>query len=749
MKKLVDQRPRYLIGQGEKLTITTNATSGLPGDKKMPYDAATAAARLQPRLVRAVAEVGTLPASACPADKAITLVTMHHEFLAKSYFPAKLFAAHSLEAVGSRSRRLTPVAWGTTPKAAKVPSPELPETIELYVSGRRANLDGWMRSLGQSVPEELVRIEDIRPLSALDQTRIKSAKPAGRQLLEVALHSEGFSTEAILAHFAKHVRPLDGKVETGFALETPGLVFVPLEIDAEALAAVGQFSFLRTVRPITRLRVFPESVPTRSVGQRYTLKSPAPLNPAMRVAVIDGGLPDNHGLPGVQHFDAIGLGPPAPRYLDHGLGVTGAFLWGPIDPAGPLPAPYCSVDHYRVLDQDDVGRAADKNAFAVLRRIREVVETGSYDIINLSLGPDAPVDDGEVNVWTSTLDDLAADGLRLIVVAAGNNGEDPHPVCRVQAPADGVNCLGVGSSDRRTKDWKRALYSAKGPGRRPGVKKPDLLAFGGSHEDALHVLRLRSGGHVLVEEMGTSYSAGLISRTATGMRAAFGTPLQPLTLKCLMVHTADPGIHPETEVGWGHVRPEAQIISCEPGTARVVYQGVLQPRKFLRAKLPIPPDLEGDVAITATVCYATKVSAADPINYTNSGVAIRFRPDASKFREDENGKPSKTAATAKFFQEDGYATETESRTLERKWETVLHATQTKRASGLHEPFFDLHFIPRLGSADHPSPEAIRYAMVITVQSKRHPDLYDRVLKAFPKLQALTPVMIPAGPLPSS
>jgi subtilisin family serine protease len=747
MKGPIDRQPRYLIGQGEKLTVTTDAVFGPPGDKVLPYKPDVAAARLRPRLAATVAAVDALPVSACPGNKAVALVTMHHEFLAKSFFPAKLFAEFSLEAIGSRARQILPEAWGKRPK--KMSADTVPETIELYVAGRRENLSGWARSLGQSHAEELVRIEDIRPLSALDQTRVRAVTRTGSQLLEVALHSEGFSMESILAYFSRHVAPLGGKVDVGFALETPGLIFVPLEIAAEALAEVARFSFLRTIRPITQLRTFPEAVPTRSAGQRYRLVSPGPLNPAMRIAVIDGGLPSNHGLPGVQHFDALNLGPAAPRYLDHGLGVTGACLWGPIDPGGTLPAPYCSIDHYRVLDQNDVGGAADRNAFAVLRRVREVVETGSYDIINLSLGPNAPVDDGEVNVWTSTLDDLAADGQRLIVVAAGNNGEDPHPVCRVQAPSDGVNCFGVGASDRRAGAWKRASYSAKGPGRRPGLKKPDILAFGGSHEDALHVLRLRGGGYVLAEEMGTSFSAGLITRTATGVRAAFGSPLQPLTLKCLMVHTADPGIHDETEVGWGHVRPERQIITCPPGTARVVYQGQLNPRKFLRAKLPIPPGLDGEVKITATLCYATPVSAADPINYTNSGVSIRFRPDSTKFNEDENGKPGAYPATAKFFQEGAYATEADARTLERKWETVLHASHSKRASGLHEPFFDLHFIPRLGAGDHPNPAPIRYAMVITVESKRHPDLYDRVLKAFPKLQALTPIMIPSAPLSSS
>jgi subtilisin family serine protease len=748
MKAPKDLRPRYLIGHGESLTVITDATSAPPGEKLIPYTPQEAAVRLLPGLSKAVDSVESLPRSACPADKVVALVTMHHEFLAKSYFPADLFASFDLNPIGSRARKLFPGKWGRTP--AK-PLTEAPETIELYVSGKRDDLRGWARSLSHAqLHPELVQIENIRPLSELDaSSRISIGREKGRVLLEAALHTEGFNPVEMIEMFRAHAKEFSADVDTTYALDVPGLVFVPITISVDAVDPIAAFTFLRTLRPITKLRNFPETGPIRSVGQKYTLVSPGPLNPALRIAVLDGGLPPNHGLPGVKQFDAIGIGAPAPRYVDHGMGVTGTLLWGPIESGIALPAPYCSVDHYRVLDVNDVG-SKDKNAFSVLRRIRDVIETGSYDLINLSLGPNAPVDDGEVHLWTSTLDDLASDGSRLIVVAAGNNGEDPDPVCRVQAPADGVNCFGVGASDRRHPDWKRASYSAKGPGRRPGVKKPDVVAFGGSAHEGINVLRVRGGGYVLAEEMGTSYAAPLVTRTAVGVRSVFGSHLQPLTLKCLLIHTADPGVHPEVDVGWGHILSEKQIVECPPGMARVLYQGTLTPRKFRRARLPIPKGLDGMITITATVCYATEISAADPVNYTNSGVAIRFRPDARIYKVNpETNKRSVNAETDGFFKENAYATELEQRTRERKWETVLHATRNMRVSGLHEAVFDLHFIPRLGAGDHPNPSSIRYAMVITVQSKKYPDIYDRVLADFPSLQALTPVTIQATNLPAT
>jgi hypothetical protein len=60
------------------------------------------------------------------------------------------------------------------------------------------------------------------------------------------------------------------------------------------------------------------------------------------------------------------------------MAVTGAFLWGSLH-AGPSTT-YTSVDHFRVLDTNDL-HDNDLNAYQVLRRVRDVIETGSHDIL--------------------------------------------------------------------------------------------------------------------------------------------------------------------------------------------------------------------------------------------------------------------------------------------------------------------------------------------------------------------------------
>ncbi len=338
---------------------------------------------------------------------------------------------------------------------------------------------------------------------------------------------------------------------------------------------------------------------------------------------------------------------------------------------------------------------------------------------------------------------MCADGSRLIIAAAGNNGERPSPLCRVQVPGDGVNCLCVGAIEESEDGWQRASYSAIGPGRRPGIVKPDLVAFGGGGDRPFGVLCKRGSLYSIQDQAGTSFAAPLVTRAELSLRSMFSSALQSLTLKCLLIHAADPGEHHPEEVGWGRIPTELELPLCPDESARVVYQGTLPPKQLLRARIPVPPGLDGRIRITATLCYATDIRASDPMNYTNSGVEIVYRPNCMVFGTNaDTGEQSRNAKPASFFQNNNYANEEERRSRHRKWETVLHASKRVDVRRLKDPVFDLHFIPRLGPMDDAKATPIRYAMVITLHASKYPDLYERTLAAFPELQAMTPVVTP-------
>lgn len=321
-----------------------------------------------------------------------------------------------------------------------------------------------------------------------------------------------------------------------------------------------------------------------------------------------------------------------------------------------------------------------------------------------------------------------------MTVAVGNNGarDEASGNARVQVPSDAVNALSVGAADHTESGWNRADYSAIGPGRSPGIIKPDLLAFGGGPEKYFHVLN-EGKQPTIAPVQGTSFAAPYLLRSAVGIRAILGDAITPLAIKAILVHSADTSTYHAKEVGRGKV-PEnlMQLISCPEGVARVVYQGVLNPGKYIRAKIPIPQEgVTGMIQLKATFCFASATDPQDAAAYTRAGLDIVFRPHAEKREE---GKDAKTSS---FFPKHPYASEDELRSDHGKWETVLHGDTRMRGSSLNDPSFDIHYNAREMGAGATKAKPIPYALVITLSAGRHPQLYNEILRSY--AQILSPI----------
>jgi hypothetical protein len=559
--------------------------------------------------------------------------------------------------------------------------------------------------------------------------------------LEVVLHASEFKRDAyILEAFEAFVEGEGLTVDLDRRIHTGGLCFLGVEVPKEKVRPLASFSFLRVVRQMPRLRTMQPILRTAPpVATKPNLPSQAALDPSIRVGVFDGGLPRKSALaPWTRGEDAPGTGKPVTEFLEHGHGVTSALLFGSPDPRSALPRPYANVNHYRVLDVDSENDPFE--LFDVLERVRSVLATTAFDFVNLSVGPAMPLDDNEVHSWTSVLDDHLSNGKTLASIAAGNNGKADKTLGlnRVQVPADCVNALTVGAVNKSGKGWARAPYSAVGPGRSPGIVKPDVVGFGGSDDEPYLVL---DGGAALkfISTCGTSFATPHVLRTAIGLRAHFGQLLSPLAIKALLVHCADPRSHPQHEVGWGRV-PEIldELVTCPDGVVRVVYQGELTASKYLRAALPLPAStLHGNVSITATFCYTTAIDPAHPSNYTRGGLEVFFRPNASARARD-----AMHAKTASFFRPgELYSGEDELRRDAHKWETCLHARVTKRGSNLNNPVFDIHYNARVQGQNDRTSNKIPYALIITVEAPSTKDLYDQVVRRYRTLlEPLMPVI---------
>jgi hypothetical protein len=357
-----------------------------------------------------------------------------------------------------------------------------------------------------------------------------------------------------------------------------------------------------------------------------------------------------------------------------------------------------------------------------------------YEFVNISLGPNMAVDDNDVTQWTAMLDERFAHGRLLATAAAGNDGElDPAAgLNRIQPPADGVNVLSVGACQP---DGKRTVYSCVGPGRSPGLVKPDGVIEGGCDTDHFYVLALDKRGSRAVGQQGTSFAAPYALRTGTGVRSHLGAPLNPLAIRALMVHRAQPGNHPRAEVGWGRFETEvSRLLTCQDDEALVIYQGKLPVGQHLRVPVPVRGvPLRGMVTISATIMIAPEVDPAHPSSYTRSGLEVAFRPNNNRRRVNPDGSMSQQPVTKPFFSATNMygAAEWQYRDDGVKWEPCLRNEHRFRADTLELPMFDVYYHHRAGAGETAAVEEIPYAMVVGVRAPQVNDLYSRVVRAYP------------------
>jgi hypothetical protein len=688
--------------------------------------------RFKNRIHAAALGVRALPTDACPGGEAILSVTMHPRYVSKSDFPAPLFTALGLRAVGSRITKVKPEKWGI-----KEPPVGEVSTDEIFVAGDRDQILQLERSVDRissdsTAADDLSHIETVSFQPA--QAKLKGVS-AAQSWLEVVLHNQ--ARVNVLSAFATYATELGARVDVKRSREVGGLTFVPVSASGPVSQQIARFSFLRVARSMPTLRPLRPPMLRSAAKQKATLPTDDAVSPDCRALIFDGGIPPSV-RPSLSRWATLivppGIGPSHPDFEAHGLAVTSAFLFGPIENSKELRRPICAVDHVRVLDTALLS-SADPYYFDVLDRILKYFDSEGekYDLVNLSVGPNTPCDDGDVTLWTSALDQRFASGRWVVTVAAGNEGEADAFLLlnRIQPPGDGVNVLTIGASDSIKTPWKRESYSCIGPGRTPGFAKPDGLSFGGSDGEPFRVL---SPALEVEGIKGTSFASPFAMRSAASIKAQLGDGLGGLAIRALMIHTTNKSDDLEfSEIGWGRFESDPErLITCEDHEALVVYQGTLPLGEHLRAPIPLPDTLTGMVDISATLMIATEVDPGHPSAYTRSGLTISFRPHSDKYREYDDGKTSSVPKTNPFFSATNMygAAEFDLREDGHKWEPCHHGSQRFRPASLKNPCFDIYNHRRLEGVATEASERARYALVVTVSAKKVPNLYSGVLRAY-------------------
>ena len=718
----------FIIGYGETLTSTVEVKNG-SGSKNHPYTVEEARSRFEQGLSHIMTGIMDKPDVECANNEVVVKFIQHPAYLAKSYYPRPLFKKFGMRDIGSKPIRIQPDKWGVK----KHPTDAVASCI--YVSGSK---DSYQKMLSAVKDKDFDKtyFDLIRTIEKIDifdvSDKIKYIEMDSENLrLEVVLHASQQEHYVVTA-FINYIGLLGGLVETTKMKVVGGLTFIPIVISQGEEQNVAKFSQLRVLRSIPQLRFNKPEVLRRSLSDNCILPAENALNKDIKVCIFDGGIGNDHLLNRwVNEAIPDDVTKSHPAYLRHGGEVCSAYLFGPYNrDAKEFDAPYTDVDIVRVMSPND---GADPDLFDVLSRIEHVLKEKKYKYINLSIGPRVAIEDDEVHVWTSVLDSYLQDGSCLATVAIGNDGDLSGDFARIQPPSDMVNSLAVGSCDSNMASWNRAPYSCKGPGRSPGIIKPDGIIFGGSDEELFNVYSPVSDS--IVGTMGTSYSAPYALRTAAAIDAITDFELSATAIKALMIHNTEKDVHHFHEAGWGRFSNNAEeVIECLEDEATIIFQGVLKPSEHLRIPVPLPENAQCTwVHLNATFCINTVTDPEHPLHYTRNGLEISFRPNHSKFNDEATH-----AKTQPFFScKKLYPNEQTLRDDAHKWETNLSQSARFKRTTLDQPIFDVKYHSReQGGTASSGVDPIPYCLVLTIRTEGYKQLYNSILQENRSLQTI-------------
>jgi serine protease AprX len=529
---------------------------------------------------------------------------------AKSHRPEKLFSAESCPIIGAG--RLG----------------------ELYVKATARGLSRLAAMIEENTSEQITKelscIESIEPVTPMLRRRGQSALDI---LQRSPKRDSSFVTRVSLFDFGgdEDHGPLRTQFEAlceerGIALSRRGYnrnghtyaAHCRTTADIDALAGVvgvRSISHMPLVRMIRPRGMKPQPLP--ALPRRASDDTDVPV-----VVVVDSGVTDT--LPALQSWVVGRNSTLAPEYsnTDHGSFVAGLICWGHLlNPtlAGLDNGP-CAVYDLQVIPNDDPerGDTAILLENELLSSLEQALQehANRYKVWNLSLGSDEVCSLDEFSKLAEELDNLQERFAVSFVISAGNYSKLPlldYPRRkdqlddgRITAPADSVLGITVGAVSH-------VEFTANGPGRhapsafsRHGagpnyIIKPDLVHYGGScSTDAAHLHGIRSiTAQGVIEDMGTSFSTPLVSRTLAQIYHQITPTPSPVLARALLTHHArDPrsGLRvPDGEenfLGFGMPKAVPYCLECTPHTATLVFDDHLRPGYFLEwDHFPYPPSL--------------------------------------------------------------------------------------------------------------------------------------------------------------
>jgi serine protease AprX len=507
---------------------------------------------------------------------------------------------------------------------------------EIFVKATTAGLDHLTETIknnsSERVKKELSCVESIEPVTpayrrkGLDPQDILRKSPRSRKgkgfMTRVRLFNFGADDDQpkLVRDFENSCRKRDLQIsQQGYSASSMTYAVECRSVeDVDALSrvvgvrSIMHMPLIRTIRP----RMFnPEPLPQLLTRDDVTGDFPV-------VVVVDSGISDQ--LPELEGWVVGRDSQVAPEYqnTDHGTFVAGLICWGShLNPtiAGLNDGP-CGVFDLQVIPNLDPDKgdtlALMESEFLVSLESALHEHANEYKVWNLSLGTDTTCSLDEFSTLAEELDNLQEKYQVSFVISAGNYDTPPLldfprttpqlDAGRITIPADSVLGITVGSISHvdykksGPKEHHPSAFSRHGAG--PNyVIKPDLIHYGGScSTDASHIAGIRSiNGAGSAENIGTSFSAPLISRTLAQIYHRITPTPTPVLARALLTHHArDPRTGSrvpdgdENFFGFGLPASVPYCLECTSHTSTLVFDDVLRPGYFLEwDDFPYPPSL--------------------------------------------------------------------------------------------------------------------------------------------------------------
>lgn len=745
-----ESRKDYLpiLGNGEKMIEPVKKSFG-GGETTYPRSYAEAKELLNTQIRGVQKQIEEIPEDKRMEEVVLT-VRLNNKFLAKSYIPQSLFRQADFENIGSRRW-----VYKEENKADEIKYSKL-HFIKVdhdRLSGLAKLLDSGDSILTESFKNDIRKIEELSLLKTNEV--IQGFEPEWTEgSVEFVLHPYDEDNDVMLEKFKKNLVELGVREETiKLKVYEGGPNFVSAIVNKNIVNNIADFNPLRTVHPL-KLKFFPQLRGSDSNSHSFL----PPLGKTIsqiKVGVFDGGINPTH--PFLQKFSkenqSIGSIPIADG-INHGTAVAGVILYGDLnqyEDNTQLEDPVIFVESFRVLPLND---PTDFDLYEAIEFIEQVVPSrNDIDVYNLSFGPVGPILDDEISRFTYSLDALAWNYQKLFVVAVGNDGEQPSPYNRIQAPADMVNGLGVGAYtyEYGNANKVKASYSCIGGGREGCKVKPDVVAFGGDRRHPMHLLNAADETTRWLSA-GTSFSAPLVSSKAAEILGRCNR-FTPIVARALIIHAAQNPNQVDDELGYGIIDQDVDdILKCDSNKVNIIYSNSMNPTGLAKLPIPLPlnASIASDVHLSWTIATSSKANALHVEDYTESAIEDTFYPHDKKYKFTKNGggKTLNIIDAQEEIQQllnEGYVQgglpvsgsteqyQTElARRGELKWDTVVKKWKRMRVSSLENPFLVLHGMGRNGSTDR-----IDYAVVVTISVPKYQgNLYEEILNEFKVLEPI-------------